>query len=206
MSQFFIIHPENPQKRFINQAVDLIRQGGLVVYPTDSGYALGCQIANKSALERICHIRKLDEKHNFTLMCRDLSELSLYAKVDNGAFRIIRNNTPGRYTFILKATKEAPRRIVNEKRKTVGLRVPDNVIALALLEALGEPLLSTSLILPKQDVAESDPYEIQEKLDNLVDCIIHGGNLGQSPTTVIDLSEGNPVVVRQGSGDSSIFE
>ncbi|MGL4735211.1 MAG: L-threonylcarbamoyladenylate synthase [Enterovibrio sp.] len=206
MSQFFIIHPENPQKRFINQAVDLIRQGGLVIYPTDSGYALGCQIANKSALERICQIRKLDEKHNFTLMCRDLSELSLYAKVDNGAFRIIRNNTPGRFTFILKATKEAPRRIVNDKRKTVGLRVPDNAIALALLEALGEPLLSTSLILPRQDVAESDPCEIQEKLNKMVDCIIHGGNLGQSPTTVIDLSEGNPVVIRQGSGDSSIFE
>ena len=144
MSQFFHIHPENPQARLINQAVAIIRGGGVVVYPTESGYALGCQMSDKQALERVCRIRHIDVTHNFTLVCRDLSELSLYAKVDNSAFRLLRNNTPGAYTFILKATKEVPRRLMNEKRKTIGIRVPTNIIAQALLEAMGEPIISTT--------------------------------------------------------------
>ncbi|MGB7998066.1 MAG: L-threonylcarbamoyladenylate synthase, partial [Photobacterium halotolerans] len=159
MSQIFYVHPENPQARLISQAVAIVRNGGVIVYPTDSGYALGCQLANKQALERICRIRKLDEKHNFTLLCRDLSELSLYARVENDAFRLLRNNTPGAYTFIFKGTKEVPRRLMNPKRKTIGIRVPNNEIALALLDALGEPMMSTSLILPGKDTAESDPED-----------------------------------------------
>ncbi|MCM2679494.1 L-threonylcarbamoyladenylate synthase [Echinimonas agarilytica] len=205
MSQFFEIHPENPQARLINQAAAIIRSGGVVVYPTDSGYAIGCNIGNKRALERICRIRLIDKDHNFTLVCRDLSELSLYAKIDNPAFRLIRNNTPGAYTFILKATKEVPRRLMNPKRKTIGIRVPDNVISLALTEALGEPLMSTTLILPDKTVAESDPVEIQERLGKLVDLIIDGGHLGESPTTVVDLTEGDPDILREGTGDPAAF-
>ncbi|OOF13364.1 MULTISPECIES: L-threonylcarbamoyladenylate synthase [unclassified Salinivibrio] len=206
MSQFFYVHPENPQARLINQAVAIIRNGGVIIYPTDSGYALGCQLENKQALERICRIRDLDKDHNFTLLCRDLSELSLYARVDNTAFRLIRNNTPGAYTFILKATKEVPRRLMNPKRKTIGIRVPDNRIALDLLEALGEPLMSTSLILPGNDFTESDPEEIRDHLEHSVDLIMHGGVLGEHPTTVVDFSEGNPEIRRHGGGDPQPFE
>lgn len=206
MSQFFYIHPENPQARLINQAVAIIRNGGVVVYPTDSGYALGCQLENKQALERICRIRKLDEKHNFTLLCRDLLELSLYARVENSAFRLLKNHTPGAYTFIFKGTKEVPRRLMNPKRKTIGIRVPDNKIALELLEALGEPLMSTTLILPKSDVAESDPEQIRDQLELSVDLILNGGYLGEQPTTVIDFSEGEAVVARVGAGDPEPFE
>ena len=166
MSQFFYVHPETPQTRLINQAVDIIKNGGVVVYPTDSGYALGCQMENKQALERICQIRRLNDKHNFTLLCRDLSELSLYTRVDNIAFRLLRNNTPGAYTFIFKGTKEVPRRLMNAKRKTIGIRVPDNNIALALLEALGEPMMSTSLILPGKETTEADPDEIRDQLEH----------------------------------------
>ncbi|MDF4652771.1 L-threonylcarbamoyladenylate synthase, partial [Vibrio parahaemolyticus] len=158
------------------------------------------------ALERICQIRRLDDKHNFTLLCRDLSELSLYARVDNSAFRLLKNNTPGPYTFIFKGTKEVPRRLMNAKRKTIGIRVPDNQIALDLLEALGEPMMSTSLILPGSDVTESDPEDIRDKLEHAVDVILNGGYLGEQPTTVIDFSEGEPVVVRLGSGDPAPFE
>ncbi|MCG7496075.1 threonylcarbamoyl-AMP synthase [Vibrio sp. Of7-15] len=206
MSQFFYIHPENPQARLISQSVAIIRNGGVVVYPTDSGYALGCQLENKQALERICRIRKLDEKHNFTLLCRDLSELSLYARVENSAFRLLKNHTPGAYTFIFKGTKEVPRRLMNPKRKTIGIRVPDNKIALELLEALGEPLMSTTLILPKSDVAESDPEQIRDQLEHSVDLILNGGYLGEQPTTVIDFSEGEAVVARVGAGDPEPFE
>lgn len=205
MSQFFYVHPENPQQRLLNQAAELIRQGEVIVYPTDSGYAIGCQLDNKSALERLCRIRQIDKDHNFTLMCLDMSELSLYAKVDNVAFRQIKNNTPGPYTFILKATKEVPRRLQNPKRKTIGIRVPDNVIALNLLATLGEPIMSTSLILPGNTTAESDPDVIRDKLEKLVGLIIHGGYLGEQPTTVIDMSEGSAVVIRQGQGDSTAF-
>ncbi|PSU27427.1 threonylcarbamoyl-AMP synthase [Photobacterium phosphoreum] len=206
MSQFFYVHPETPQARLITQAVDIIKKGGVVVYPTDSGYALGCQMENKQALERICQIRRLNDKHNFTLLCRDLSELSLYTRVDNIAFRLLRNNTPGAYTFIFKGTKEVPRRLMNAKRKTIGIRVPDNNIALALLEALGEPMMSTSLILPGKDTTEADPDEIRDQLEHAVDLIMHGGYLGEQPTTVIDFSEGDIDIVRVGAGDITPFE
>ncbi|MGL5121625.1 MAG: L-threonylcarbamoyladenylate synthase [Plesiomonas shigelloides] len=205
MSQFFYIHPDNPQARLINQAVALLREGAVVVYPTDSGYAMGCMLGDKHAMDRIVRIRQLDLEHNFTLVCRDLSEISLYAQVSNSAFRLIKNNTPGAYTFILKATKEVPRRLMTPKRKTIGLRVPDNNIAQALLEALGEPLMSTSLILPGNDFTESDPEEIRDHLEHQVDLIINGGYLGQQPTTVIDLTEDAPVIVREGVADSAPF-
>ncbi|GAD79413.1 L-threonylcarbamoyladenylate synthase [Vibrio ezurae] len=206
MSQYFYIHPDNPQNRLITQAASIIRNGGVVVYPTDSGYALGCQLENKSALERVCRIRKICDKHNFTLLCRDLSELSVYARVDNVAFRLLKNNTPGAYTFIFKGTKDVPRRLMNSKRKTIGIRVPDNNIALALLEALGEPMMSTTLILPGNEVTESDPEEIRDKLENVVDLIINGGYLGEQPTTVIDFSDDDPVILRRGAGDTTPFE
>ncbi|AXU95044.1 MAG TPA: threonylcarbamoyl-AMP synthase [Erwinia persicina] len=205
MSQFFYIHPDNPQPRLIKQAVEMLNKGSVIVYPTDSGYALGCKLEDKNAMERICRIRQLDGNHNFTLMCRDLSELSTYAHVDNTAFRLIKNNTPGNYTFILKATKEVPRRLMSEKRKTIGLRVPSNPIALALLEALNEPMMSTSLMLPGNDFTESDPEAIQDEIGKLVDLIIHGGYLGQQPTTVIDLTENTPEVIREGVGDIQPF-
>ncbi|MFH8134652.1 L-threonylcarbamoyladenylate synthase [Pantoea osteomyelitidis] len=205
MSQLFHIHPDNPQPRLINQAVEYLNKGSVIVYPTDSGYALGCRLEEKNALERICRIRQLDGRHNFTLMCRDLSELSTYSHVDNTAFRLIKNNTPGSYTFILKGTKEVPRRLLNEKRKTIGLRVPSNPVALALLEALNEPMMSTSLMLPGNDFTESDPEEIQMSIGKQVDLIIHGGTIGQHPTTVIDLTDDVPVVVREGVGDTRPF-
>ncbi|ERT12203.1 threonylcarbamoyl-AMP synthase [Photorhabdus temperata] len=205
MSQFFYIHPDNPQPRLIGQSVDVFKKGGVVVYPTDSGYAIGCRLEDKDSMTRICRIRQLDSNHNFTLMCRDLSEISTYAYVDNSAFRLIKNNTPGNYTFILRATKEVPRRLMNDKRKTIGLRVPSNPIALALLEQVAEPLMSTSLILPGNDFAESDPEEIKDNLGKLVDLIIHGGYLGQQPTTVIDLTEDTPVVIREGAGNVTPF-
>ncbi|WP_409308827.1 L-threonylcarbamoyladenylate synthase [Pectobacterium sp. B1J-3] len=206
MSQFFYIHPQNPQPRLITQSVEFLHKGGVIVYPTDSGYALGCMLGDKNAMERICRIRSLDSNHNFTLVCRDLSELSTYAYVDNTAFRLMKNNTPGNYTFILKATKEVPRRLMNEKRKTIGLRVPSNPIALSLLAALNEPLMSTTLMLPGNDFAESDPEEIQDTLGKQVDLIIHGGFLGQQPTTVIDLTEASPQIVREGTGDITPFQ
>lgn len=206
MSQYFHIHPDNPQPRLVNQAVDYLNKGSVIVYPTDSGYALGCRLEEKNAMERICRIRQLDGNHNFTLMCRDLSELSTYAQVDNSAFRLLKNNTPGNYTFILKATKEVPRRLMNDKRKTIGLRVPSNPVALALLERLNEPMMSTSLMLPGNDFTEPDPEEIQYSIGKLVDLIIDGGTLGQQPTTVIDLTSDAPVVVREGVGDTRPFQ
>ncbi|MCC8378687.1 L-threonylcarbamoyladenylate synthase [Xenorhabdus sp. PB30.3] len=205
MSQFFYIHPDNPQMRLIDQSVEVLKKGGVVIYPTDSGYAIGCCLENKEAMNRICRIRQLDGRHNFTLVCRDLSEIATYAHVSNQAFRLIKNNTPGNYTFILQATKEVPRRLMNEKRKTIGLRVPSNPIALALLEAMREPLMSCSLILPGNDFAESDPEEIKDALGKQVDLIIHGGYLGQQPTTVVDLTEDSPVVLREGEGDVTPF-
>lgn len=203
-TQFFYIHPDNPQQRLINQAVEIIKDGGVIVYPTDSGYALGCAMGDKHAMDRIVAIRKLPENHNFTLVCSDLSELSIYALVNNQAYRLIKNNTPNPYTFILPATKELPRRLMT-KRKTVGIRVPNNTIALALIAALGEPILSCSLMLPDTEMTESDPDEIRMQLEHRVDLIIHGGYLGQQPTTVIDLTEDAPVVIREGSGDPTPF-
>jgi tRNA threonylcarbamoyl adenosine modification protein (Sua5/YciO/YrdC/YwlC family) len=206
MSQFFYIHPDNPQARLIKQTCELINKGAVIVYPTDSGYAIGCQMENKKALDQICQIRDIPKEHNFTLMCRDMSELSLYARVDNAAFRQIKNNTPGPYTFILKATKEVPKRLQNPKRRTIGIRVPDNPIALAILEELGEPLMSTTLILPNAEMAETDPEDIRDKLEKRLGLIIHGGYLGEQPTTVIDMSEGETTILRMGSGDPSPFQ
>lgn len=204
MSQFFYIHPDNPQTRLIHQAVEIIKKGGVIVYPTDSGYALGCAIGEKAAMDRIVAIRQLPENHNFTLVCHDLSEISLYAMVSNQSYRLIKNNTPNPYTFILPATKELPRRLMT-KRKTIGIRVPDNAIALALLEDLGEPILSCSLMLPHTEVTESDPDEIRDYLEKRVELIIHGGYLGQQPTTVVDLTDETPVIIRKGAGDLTPF-
>jgi tRNA threonylcarbamoyl adenosine modification protein (Sua5/YciO/YrdC/YwlC family) len=206
LAQFFQIHPENPQARLIAQAADIIRRGGLVVYPTDSAYALGCHIGDKMALDRIRAMRQLDKNHNFTLMCRDLSELATYARVDNQVFRLIKNHTPGPYTFILEGTAEVPRRLMHPKRKTIGLRVPDNAIALALMEELGEPLMTSSLLLPGDEFPLSDPYDIRETLEHQVELVIDGGYCGIEPTSVIDLSGDTPVLVRQGRGDTSTFD
>jgi tRNA threonylcarbamoyl adenosine modification protein (Sua5/YciO/YrdC/YwlC family) len=205
MSQYFEIHRDNPQLRLIEQAAAIIMRGGVAVYPTDSGYAIGCRIGDKTAMERICRIRQIDKHHNFTLMCRDLSELATYARVDNTAFRLLKNNTPGAYTFILKGTKEVPRRLLNEKRKTIGIRVSDDPITMALLEQLGEPLMSTSLILDGNDFAESDPYQIRQRLERFVDVIIDGENRGEEPTTVIDMADDDIVIVREGAGDVQPF-
>ena len=206
MSQFFYVHEENPQARLISQAVNILNQGGVVVYPTDSGYALGCLIGDKNAMTRITRIRKIEHDHHFSLMCRDLSELATYARVDNQAYRLLKSCTPGPYTFIFKATKEVPKRLQSSKKKTIGIRVPQNIIALALLEELDAPLMSTSLVMPDAEYAESDPEEVRDLLEHQVDLIIHGGYLGENPTTVVDMSEGNFDVVREGAGDTSIFE
>ncbi|WP_199611312.1 L-threonylcarbamoyladenylate synthase [Flocculibacter collagenilyticus] len=206
MSQFFHVHPENPQARLINQAVEIINNGGVVVYPTDSGYAIGCHLGDKKALDRIIQIRQLSKEHDFTLVCKDLSELSVYARVENTAFRLLKNNTPGAYTFIFKGTKEVPKRLLNPKKKTIGIRVPDHNITQALVEALDEPLMSTSLILPGSEFSETDPDEIRNYLEKQVDLIIHGGYLAEAPTTVIDFSEGDAEIVRVGHGDPSPFE
>jgi tRNA threonylcarbamoyl adenosine modification protein (Sua5/YciO/YrdC/YwlC family) len=206
MSQFFYVHPDTPQVRLMKQAVEIIKKGGVIIYPTDSGYALGCLMDNKRGLERICQIRSLDKKHNFTLVCRDLSEIANFARVDNQAYRTLKNNTPGAYTFIFKSTKELPKRLMNPTRRTIGIRIPDNAIALALLEELGEPLMTTSLILPGNESAEYDPEEIRDQLDNQVDLILNGGYLGESPTTVIDLSDDEVVILREGAGDITPFQ
>lgn len=204
MAQFFAIHPENPQERLVKQAAEIVRQGGVIVYPTDSCYALGCQIGNKEAMERILAIRQIDLKHHLTLMCADLSELGTYAKVDNSQFRQLKAATPGAYTFILPATKEVPNRTLHPKRKTIGLRVPDNKIALALLAELGEPMLSCTLMLPEETEPQTDPYEIRNLLEHAVDLIIDGGWCGTEPTTVIDMTNGTELI-RQGAGDTSVF-
>lgn len=206
MAQYLSIHPQNPQSRLVNQAAVMIREGGVVAYPTDSSYALGCQIGNKLAQDKIRRIRRLDESHHFTLVCRDLSELSLYARVDNPVFRLLRSLTPGPYTFILKATHEVPRRLQNPKRKTIGLRVPDHSIAQALLAALAEPIMSSTLILPGMPEPLPDPEEIRDLLDQHIDLIIDGGNCGLEPTSVIDLVDETPIVLRHGKGDTSFLE
>ena len=206
MSQFFQIHPENPQQRLINQAVDIINKGGVIVYPTDCGYALGCHLGDKSALEKIKRIRRLDDKHNFTLVCRDLSEIGTYAKVDNAVYRMLKAHTPGAYTFILNATTEVPRRLLHPKRRTIGLRIPENNIALELMHSLGEPIMSTSLIMPGEDMPLTDPYEIRDLLQHEIDLVIDGGYCGMEATSVINLVDGEPVIVRSGAGDISHFE
>ena len=201
MSQYFSIHPVDPQIRLITRAVEMVRQGALIAYPTDSCYALGCHIGDKHALDRIRRIRQVDDKHNFTLVCRDLSELGNYSIVDNTTFRLLRNYTPGPYTFILRATREVPRRMQVPKRKTIGLRIPDHPIALALLEQLNEPLMSSTLILPGDEIPMTDPEEMRERLEHQVDVVIDGGYCGIEPTTVVDMVDGAYKVLRQGKGN-----
>ncbi len=206
MSQFFYVHPDNPQGRLMKQAAEIIKQGGVIVYPTDSGYALGCHLGDKKALERICRIRNIDKEHNFTLVCQDLSQISEYTRVDNSAFRLLKNNTPGPYTFIFKGSKEVPKRLLNPKKKTIGIRVPDNTIAQSLLTELAEPIMSTSLIMPGAEMAEYDPEQIRELLEHQVDLIINGGHLGEHPTTVVDFSNDNIEIIRVGEGEPSPFQ
>ncbi|NQZ89118.1 MAG: threonylcarbamoyl-AMP synthase [Colwellia sp.] len=206
MSQFFYVHPDNPQGRLMKQATAIIQKGGVIVYPTDSGYALGCHIGDKKALDRICKIRDIDKNHNFTLVCRDLSELSEYTRIDNSAYRLLKSNTPGPYTFIFKGSKEVPKRLLNPKKKTIGIRVPDNAIVQALLAELQEPIMSTTLIMPGKEHAEYDPEHIRDILEHEVDLIINGGHLGEHPTTVVDFSDDEVSVIRVGEGDPSPFE
>ena len=205
MSQFFSIHPDNPQPRLIQQAADIIRKGGVIVYPTDSAYALGCHIGDKSALERVRQIRRLGPDHNLSMLCRDLSDLGTYAKVNNSAYRLLKASTPGPYTFILPATREVPKRLVHPKRKTIGLRVPDNNICRDLLDVLGEPLMTSKLILPGESEPLSDPYEMRDLLEHQVDLVIDGGYCGLELTSVINLEHEAPEIVRDGCGDVSIF-
>ncbi|HKM26104.1 MAG TPA: L-threonylcarbamoyladenylate synthase [Thiopseudomonas sp.] len=203
--KFFQIHAENPQDRLIKQAADVVRKGGVIIYPTDSSYALGCRLGDKTALERIRRIRRLDDKHNFTLMCRDLSELGVFAKVDTKAFRLLKAYTPGPYTYILNATREVPRMLMHPKRRTIGLRVPGHPIAHALLTELGEPLMSVTLILPDADEPLSDPYEIRDLLENQVDLIIDGGYGGIEASTVVSFVDEEPEILREGCGDPEPF-
>lgn len=205
MSQLFQIHPKNPQGHLIRETVAILRSGGVIIYPTDSGYALGCQMGDKSAIERVRRIRQLDEKHHMTLMCRDLSELSTYAEVDNTVFRLLKAHTPGSFTFILKATREVPRRLQHPKRRTIGLRVPDHLISLAILDTLDEPLISSTLILPGQDAPLIEPAAMRDLLGSQVELVIDGGTCGIEPTTVVDLVDGAPRIVRAGKGDPKSF-
>lgn len=202
MSQYFVIHPKRAQKRLIQRAVQIIDRGGLIVYPTDSCYALGCHIGDKHAMQRIRRIRQVDEKHHFTLVCRDLSELSTYALVDNSAYRLMKRCTPGPYTFLLKATHEVPRRLLSPKRRTIGLRVPEHAVALQLCEELGGPLMSSTLILPGEAEPMSDPQAMRERLEHVVDLVIDGGYCGVQATTVINLTTDSPTIERQGKGDT----
>ncbi len=200
MSKLFRIHPDDPQLRLVRQAAEVVQRGGVIIYPTDSSYALGCALGHKNALTRICQIRQLDETHNFTLICRDLSEISNYAMVSNAAFRYMKSYTPGPYTFVLPATKDVPRRLQNPKRKTIGLRVPDDPVTLALLGELDEPMMTTTLVMPGDDTPMIDPEEIYEQLHKRVDLIIDSGYCGFELTTVIDLVSGTPKLLRQGKG------
>ena len=205
MAQFFTIHPDNPNPRLIRQAAEVLRTGGIVVYPTDSGYALGCHLDDKDAVTRIRQIRKLDEHHHMTLMCRDLSEISHYAQMDNAKFRLLKSNTPGSYTFILAATKEVPKRLQHPKRSTIGIRIPDHPVALALLQELGEPMSSCTLILPEEEEPLKDAEQIRALLEKKVDLVIDGGTIGTDFTTVIDLTGDIAVLVRRGKGNLAPF-
>ena len=204
MAQYFSVHPDNPQPRLVKHAVEIIRDGGVIAYPTDSCYALGCHIGDKAAMERIRRIRRVDERHHFTLVCRDLSEVGQFAKVDNLQFRLMRANTPGSYTFILRASRDLPRRLLTP-RHTIGVRIPDHPVALALLQELGEPLLSSTLILPAHGVALNDAHEIRRHLEHELDLVIDSGPCNGEVTTVIDLSAEAPILLREGKGDIRPF-
>jgi tRNA threonylcarbamoyl adenosine modification protein (Sua5/YciO/YrdC/YwlC family) len=205
MSIYLQLHPVSPQRRFIRQAVECLRAGGVIVYPTDSCYALGCHIGDKSALERIRSIRETDRHHHFTLVCRDLADVGKYAVVDNWQYRLLRSHTPGPYTFLLKASRETPRRLKHERRGTIGLRVPDHPVSQMLLTELGEPVMSSTLLLPGEELPRTDAKEIYELLEQKVDMVLDGGNCGLVPTSVIDLSAGHAEVVRAGRGDVTPF-
>ncbi|GAA5105191.1 L-threonylcarbamoyladenylate synthase [Haloechinothrix salitolerans] len=206
MARYYDVHPVNPQPRAIGQVVALLREEGLIAYPTDSCYALGCMIGNKQGLDRIKEIRKLDSRHHYTLMCRDFSQLGQFAEVDNTVFRAIKSATPGEYTFILPASREVPRKLMHPKKRTVGARIPRHPVAMALLDELGEPLLSSTLLLPDVEEPMTDGWLIKEELDHVVDAVIDSGECGTEPTTVIDFSHGEPEIVRYGAGDTARFE
>jgi tRNA threonylcarbamoyl adenosine modification protein (Sua5/YciO/YrdC/YwlC family) len=206
VARYFDVNPDNPQARSIGQVVDLVREGGLIAYPTDSCFALGCQIGNKDGLDRIRDIRKLDDKHHFTLICRDFAQLGQFVQVSNSVFRLVKASTPGSYTFILPATREVPRRLLHPKKKTVGVRVPKHAVVQALLAELGEPLLSTTLFLPGDEEPMTQGWEIKDRLDSAIDAVIDSGDCGVEPTTVVDLSGDEPEILRYGAGDASRFE
>ncbi len=206
MARYFDVHPVDPQRRVINQVADIVRGGGLIAYPTDSCFALGCQLGDAAGLDRIRKIRRLDDKHHFTLVCRDFGQLGQFVHISNRVFRMVKSATPDSYTFILPATKEVPRRMMHPKKKTVGVRIPEHTVAQALLAELGEPLLSSTLLLPDEPEPLTQGWEIKERLDHVVDAIVDSGDCGTEPTTVVDLSGDEPDVVRRGAGDPSPFE
>jgi len=206
MARYFDVHPDNPQSRVIRQVVDLLRAGGLVVYPTDSCYAFGCQLGNQEGLHRIRQIRQLDDRHHFTLVCRDFAQLGQFVHVSNAVFRLVKASTPGSYTFILPATREVPRRLQHPRKQTVGVRIPQHAVVQALLAELGEPLLSSTLLLPGQDEPMTQGWEIKDRLDHLVDAVVDSGDCGIEPTTVVDLSQPTPQILRRGKGDPARFE
>ncbi|HZZ46198.1 MAG TPA: L-threonylcarbamoyladenylate synthase [Pseudonocardia sp.] len=206
MARYFDVHPDNPQRRALGQVVEMVRDGGLIVYPTDSCFALGCQIGNKDALERIRAIRHLDDRHHFTLVCADFAQLGKFVHIGNAVFRAVKAATPGSYTFILPASKDVPRRLLHPKKKTVGVRIPEHTVTQALLSELGEPLVSSTLLLPGEDEPLTQGWEIKERLDHVVDAVLDSSECGVEPTTVIDLSGDEPEIVRRGAGDPSRFE
>lgn len=206
MARYFDVHPDNPQRRSIGQVVDLVRNGGLIAYPTDSCFALGCQLGDRDGIDRIKSIRRLDDRHHFTLMCQDFAQLGQFVHINNVVFRAIKASTPGSYTFILPATKEVPRKLMHPKKKTVGVRIPDHVVTQALLAELGEPMLSSTLLLPDQEEPLTLGWDIKERLDHVLDAVIDSGECGTEPTTVVDFSGGEAEIVRYGAGDPARFE
>ncbi len=206
MAQFFAIHPDNPQLRLIHRTVEIVREGGVVAYPTDSSYAIGCHIGDKQSMDRIRRIRQLDDKHNFTLVCKDLAQVSTFTKIGNDAYRMIKALTPGPFTFILEATREVPRRLQHPRKKTIGVRIPDHAVAMLLVKELEEPLLSTSLILPGETDGLSDPYEIRERLEHQLDLVIDAGNIEFAETTVIEFTNKGPEIIRQGIGMAPMLD
>ncbi|OIJ65249.1 L-threonylcarbamoyladenylate synthase [Streptomyces mangrovisoli] len=206
MAKYFDVHPDNPQPRTIAQIADSVRQGALIAYPTDSCYALGCQLGSRDGMDRIRTIRRLDDRHHFTLVCRDFAQLGQFVQVDNNVFRAVKASTPGSYTFILPATREVPRKLMHPRKKTVGVRIPDHVVTQALLAELGEPLLSSTLLLPDEKEPMTQGWEIKDQLDHVLDAVVDSGECGTEPTTVVDYSSGEAEIVRYGAGDPSRFE